>query len=103
MRVITGQFGSKEQAEDAVKALTDVGVAEAEIDVAEAEGGEAGSFLVTAQVEEIVADAAQAILGSAGVVESARATDSEQAFEADAIDGYEERKVGDPIVTPFPR
>ena len=103
MRTITGHFNSKERAETAVAALQDAGVAEADIGVAEAEGDEE-AVLVTARVDETIADAAQAILGSAGVAESAeRATDSEQAFEEDATQGYEESRVGDPIVSPFPR
>ena len=103
MRIITGQFSSRERADEAAAALQDAGVAEANISVAEAEGDEE-AVLVTASVEETIADAAQAILGSAGVAESAeRATDSEQAFEEDATQGYEESRVGDPIVSPFPR
>jgi len=101
MRIITGQFGSKDQADQAVAALHDAGVAEADISVAEADGDE---FLVTASVDETIEETAQAILGSVGVAESVeRTTGSEQAFEEDAVQGYEESRVGDPILSPFPR
>jgi hypothetical protein len=103
LRIITGQFTSKERADEAVAALQDAGVAEADISVAGAESDEE-AVLVTASVDETMADAAQAILGSVGVAESAeRTTASEQAFEQDAAQGYEERRVGDPIASPFPR
>ena len=103
MRIITGQFTSKERAEEAVAALRDAGIAEADISVAEAESDEE-AVLITASVDETIADAAQAILGSAGVAESAEKTTArEQAFEEDATQGYEDKRVGDPIASPFPR
>jgi hypothetical protein len=103
VRIITGQFTSKERADEAVAALRDAGAAEADISVVEAESDEE-AVLVTASVDETIADAAQAILGSAGVAESTeRTTAGERAFEEDATQGYKERRVGDPIASPFPR
>jgi hypothetical protein len=94
-----------------IGALTGEGVPEDDAHVY-AEGIRRGGTLVTARVDETLEDAAAAVLTQAGAtdVQDLRASYRSEGWEGfdvlaeeDAARAYDDRKAGDPIVTPFPR
>ena len=108
MKTLTGTFESITQAEDAVRALQDAGVASGDISLDDENGG--GRTLVTARVDDAQLDAAAAILNQDGVVDvEERRADAEEGAPSnvDASDPRSYRREDEPdsslIVPPLPR
>ena len=105
MKTITGQFESRAQADDAVKALKDAGIPSEHINASDEDGGTS----VTAHVEDSLVDPAAAILNQSGSVEVDEEQSGVEPTERvrDPSDPRSYRREDEPdaplIVPPLPR
>ncbi len=91
MRTISGLFDTREQGEQAVAALENAGIASSDVSLASPGDNEesvtGAATLVTATVDEEQADAAEAILGSAGSVDGVARRAERDGPSADGSEG----------------
>lgn len=86
MRRISGTFASKNAANDALDALKEAGVSTEAIALDASGPGDA--HVVTANVDENVADAARAIFGQAGARDVSELGDSEATVEGESVERF---------------
>ena len=107
MKTLTGMFESSTQAEDAVRALQDAGIASEDISIEDAGGG---GTLVTARVGDAQLDLAAAIMNQSGFVDvDERPAENEESGRStfdDPADPRSYRREDEPdgtvIVPPLP-